>query len=131
MCWAPGDFAQSYALAHEIGHYKKRHIQMTLIIGILQKHKVEKLLLVNGQGDLTGLITMRDIDRVQQYPLAARDRQGRDESVLQAIRGIGVVAQQAIPRLPDGAPMLFEDTLPVRHSERASRVGCRLYKLCR
>ncbi len=44
---------------------------------ILQKHKVEKLLLVNKQGELAGLITMRDIDRVQQYPLAARDQRGR------------------------------------------------------
>jgi IMP dehydrogenase len=44
---------------------------------ILQKHKVEKLLLVNGSGELAGLITMRDIDRVQQYPLAARDDRGR------------------------------------------------------
>ena len=44
---------------------------------ILQQHKVEKLLLVNGAGELAGLITMRDIDRVQQYPIAARDRRGR------------------------------------------------------
>jgi IMP dehydrogenase len=44
---------------------------------ILQKHKVEKLLLVNGKGELAGLITMRDIDRVQQYPIAARDQRGR------------------------------------------------------
>ena len=44
---------------------------------ILQKHKVEKLPLVDGRGELAGLITMRDIDRVQQYPLAARDRRGR------------------------------------------------------
>ncbi|MBA7485943.1 Inosine-5'-monophosphate dehydrogenase [subsurface metagenome] len=44
---------------------------------ILQKHKIEKLLLVNGKGELAGLITMRDIDRVQQYPLAARDSRGR------------------------------------------------------
>jgi len=43
----------------------------------LQKHKVEKLLLVNAKGQLAGLITMRDIDRVQQYPLAARDERGR------------------------------------------------------
>jgi len=43
---------------------------------ILQKHKIEKLLLVNGKGELAGLITMRDIDRVQQYPLAARDKRG-------------------------------------------------------
>jgi IMP dehydrogenase len=45
--------------------------------GILQKHKVEKLLLINGKGELAGLITMRDIDRVQQYPIAARDERGR------------------------------------------------------
>ena len=44
---------------------------------ILQQHKVEKLLLVNGNGELAGLITMRDIDRVQQYPRAARDQRGR------------------------------------------------------
>jgi len=45
--------------------------------GILQERKVEKLLLVNGRGELAGLITMRDIDRVQQYPRAARDKRGR------------------------------------------------------
>jgi len=43
----------------------------------LRKHKVEKLLLVNSGGKLAGLITMRDIDRVQQYPIAARDNRGR------------------------------------------------------
>jgi len=44
---------------------------------ILQKHKVEKLLLVNSGDELVGLITMRDIDRVQQYPIAAKDKRGR------------------------------------------------------
>ncbi len=44
---------------------------------ILQERKVEKLLLVNDRGELAGLITMRDIDRVQQYPRAARDHRGR------------------------------------------------------
>jgi len=44
---------------------------------ILQKHKVEKLLLVDADGELAGLITMRDIDRVQQYPWAAKDQRGR------------------------------------------------------
>ena len=43
----------------------------------LQKHRVEKLLLINSKGELAGLITMRDIDRVQQYPRAARDQRGR------------------------------------------------------
>jgi IMP dehydrogenase len=44
---------------------------------ILKRHKVEKLLLVDEKGQLAGLITMRDIDRFQQYPLAVRDIRGR------------------------------------------------------
>jgi len=44
---------------------------------ILQERKVEKLLLVDKDGRLAGLITMRDIDRVHQYPRAARDKRGR------------------------------------------------------
>lgn len=44
---------------------------------ILREAKVEKLLLVNDEGELLGLITMRDIDRVQQYPKAAKDKRGR------------------------------------------------------
>jgi IMP dehydrogenase len=44
---------------------------------ILQKHKVEKLLLIDANGELAGLITMRDIDRVLQYPISARDKRGR------------------------------------------------------
>jgi len=43
----------------------------------LQKHKVEKLLLVDEKGALAGLITIRDIDRFQQFPRAARDDRGR------------------------------------------------------
>lgn len=44
---------------------------------VLRQHKVEKLLLVNGSGELAGLITMRDIDRYKQYPRAVRDIRGR------------------------------------------------------
>jgi IMP dehydrogenase len=44
---------------------------------ILYKAKVEKLLLVNKQGGLAGLITMRDIDKLHQYPHACKDKRGR------------------------------------------------------
>ncbi|MBN1764680.1 MAG: IMP dehydrogenase [Sedimentisphaerales bacterium] len=44
---------------------------------ILNKHKVEKLLLVNNDGTLAGLITMRDIEQFSQYPGASRDQRGR------------------------------------------------------
>jgi len=62
---------------------------------ILQSHRVEKLLLVNGTGELAGLITMRDIDRVQQYPLAARDTRGR----LLAGAAVGVLDFERIAAL--------------------------------
>jgi len=44
---------------------------------VLNKAKVEKLLLVGDGMELTGLITMRDIDKLNQFPLACRDRRGR------------------------------------------------------
>ncbi|MEL7472691.1 MAG: IMP dehydrogenase [Planctomycetota bacterium] len=44
---------------------------------ILNKNKVEKLLLVDGDFRLLGLITMRDIERLQQFPAACVDDRGR------------------------------------------------------
>src|SRR3954465_4380606 len=44
---------------------------------ILYKAKVEKLLLTDKQGGLAGLITMRDIDKLHQYPNACKDKRGR------------------------------------------------------
>jgi IMP dehydrogenase len=44
---------------------------------ILFRAKVEKLLLVDKEGKLAGLITMRDIDKMQQYPHACKDKRGR------------------------------------------------------
>ncbi len=44
---------------------------------ILNKNKVEKLLLVDKDFNLAGLITMRDIDRLSQFPRASVDSRGR------------------------------------------------------
>src|SRR5688572_10382802 len=44
---------------------------------ILFKAKVEKLLLVDKDNRLAGLITMRDIDKMHQFPQACKDRRGR------------------------------------------------------
>ncbi len=44
---------------------------------ILNQHKVEKLLLVDDHGCLAGLITMRDIERLSQFPNACVDARGR------------------------------------------------------
>src|SRR5690625_4181329 len=44
---------------------------------ILQKHRIEKLPLIDDQGVLKGLITIKDIEKVIEYPHAAKDSQGR------------------------------------------------------
>lgn len=44
---------------------------------ILQKHKIEKLPIVDEDGKLTGLITIKDIEKVIEFPNAAKDKHGR------------------------------------------------------
>ncbi len=44
---------------------------------ILRKHKIEKLPLVDENGILKGLITIKDIEKAVQYPNSARDKSGR------------------------------------------------------
>ncbi|MCB0164360.1 MAG: IMP dehydrogenase [Anaerolineae bacterium] len=53
---------------------------------ILQRHKIEKLPLVDEAGTLRGLITFKDISKKRDYPRAAVDQQGR----LRVAAGIGV-----------------------------------------
>jgi IMP dehydrogenase len=43
----------------------------------LQKHRIEKLLVVDEDGHLKGLITVKDIQKAIRYPLAAKDNLGR------------------------------------------------------
>ena len=43
----------------------------------LQKHKIEKLPLVDEDNKLKGLITIKDIEKAEEYPNAAKDEQGR------------------------------------------------------
>jgi len=44
---------------------------------ILQRHKVEKLLLIDGERRLVGMITIKDIDKNRQFPNSCRDQRGR------------------------------------------------------
>ena len=44
---------------------------------ILQKYKIEKLPLVDNDGVLKGLITIKDIEKVIEFPNSAKDQQGR------------------------------------------------------
>ena len=55
---------------------------------ILAQARVEKLPLVDDNGNLTGLITIKDIEKQIKYPLSAKDSQGR----LLCAAGVGVTA---------------------------------------
>jgi len=53
---------------------------------ILGRHKIEKLPLVDSDGRLRGLITVKDIEKRVRYPLATKDERGR----LRVVAAIGV-----------------------------------------
>jgi len=53
---------------------------------ILGRHKIEKLPLVDSEGRLRGLITVKDIEKRVRYPLATKDERGR----LRVVAAIGV-----------------------------------------
>ncbi len=44
---------------------------------LLHKHRIEKVLVVNDDFELRGLITVKDIDKAEKYPSACKDDQGR------------------------------------------------------
>ena len=44
---------------------------------VLHHHRIEKLLVVDANGDLKGLITVKDIQKARRYPQAAKDPLGR------------------------------------------------------
>lgn len=44
---------------------------------LLHEHRIEKLLVVDEAGRLKGLITIKDIEKVRQYPNSAKDSMGR------------------------------------------------------
>ncbi len=46
-------------------------------LGLLRRNKVEKLPIVDGNGKLTGLITVKDFVKTEQHPYATKDSDGR------------------------------------------------------
>ena len=76
---------------------------------LLAKHKVEKLPLVDSEGRLTGLITVKDFVKTEQYPDATKDEQGR----LRVAAGIGFLGDaynRASALMEAGVDVLVVDT---------------------
>lgn len=76
---------------------------------ILQKHRIEKLPVVDGQGLLKGLITIKDIEKAQTFPQATKDRHGR--LVAGAAVGVDVTSKDRAQALvAAGVDVLCVDT---------------------
>jgi len=60
---------------------------------ILQKHRIEKLLVVDKNGELVGLITVKDIQKKEEFPNSCKDKSGR----LRVAAAVGV-GKDAIER---------------------------------
>jgi IMP dehydrogenase len=76
---------------------------------ILHRHRVEKLPVVDERGYLTGLITVKDIQKKIQFPNATKDHQGRLR--VGAAVGVGADAEErAAALVTAGVDMLVVDT---------------------
>ena len=77
--------------------------------GILNKHKIEKLLIVDDNYKLAGLITFRDITKLTQKPISAKDQYGR----LRVAAALGVTAdaiERAAALVKSGVDAVIIDT---------------------
>jgi len=91
---------------------------------ILHRHKIEKLPIVDGDGRLTGLITVKDIQKRADYPLATKDPQGR----LRVAAAVGVgpdAIERAGALVEAGADALVLDTAH-GHSQAVVEMARRL-----
>lgn len=76
---------------------------------LLAAHKIEKLPLVDQQGRLKGLITLKDFVKSDKYPLASKDPQGR----LRVGAGVGVFGDawdRAMSLVEEGVDVIVVDT---------------------
>lgn len=76
---------------------------------LLHEHRIEKLLVVDKNGRLTGLITIKDIEKIKKYPHACKDGFGR----LRVGAAVGVgsdMEERAEALLKAGADVILIDT---------------------
>jgi IMP dehydrogenase len=66
---------------------------------LLHEHRIEKLLVVDDNGNLAGLITIKDLEKIRKYPLAAKDHLGR--LLVGAALGVGPGVEANAQKLVD------------------------------
>jgi IMP dehydrogenase len=76
---------------------------------ILHKHRIEKLLVVDKENNLKGLITIKDIEKTESYPSSSKDSLGRLRAG--AAVGVGKDAEKRTPVLLEaGADVIVVDS---------------------
>lgn len=76
---------------------------------LLHRNRIEKLLVVDGQGKLKGLITLKDIEKAHRYPLAVKDNLGRLR--VGAAVGVGKDREERVAALIEaGCDVIAVDT---------------------
>ncbi|MBB6482819.1 IMP dehydrogenase [Rhizobium lusitanum] len=94
---------------------------------LLHTHRIEKLLVVDGDGRLVGLITVKDIEKSQLNPNASKDAQGRLRAA--AAINVGDDGFERAERLIEaGVDLLVVDTAH-GHSQRVLDAVARVKKL--
>ncbi|HEY6737673.1 MAG TPA: IMP dehydrogenase [Actinopolymorphaceae bacterium] len=78
-------------------------------MALLRRHKVEKLPLVDARGRLTGLITLKDFVKRDQFPLATKDDSGRLR-VGAAVGFYGDAWKRALTLIDAGVDLIIVDT---------------------
>lgn len=107
----PGDFDRPVSEFMSAEHLVTAPLGTTLEQAkvILQKHRIEKLPLVDAEGHLKGLITVKDIQKKVQYPNAATDSAGR--LLVGAAVGVGADLEDRATRMAaKGVDVLVIDT---------------------
>ncbi|MCV7106804.1 MULTISPECIES: IMP dehydrogenase [Mycolicibacterium] len=91
-------------------------------LGLLRRHKIEKLPIVDGNGKLTGLITVKDFVKTEQHPDATKDSDGR--LLVGAAVGVGEDAWERAMALTDaGVDVLIVDTAHAHNRMVLEMVG--------
>lgn len=79
------------------------------VIDLLREHRIEKLLVVNEQFELRGMITVKDIQKAKDFPHACKDEQGRLR--VGAAVGVGEGTDERVQALVDaGVDVVVVDT---------------------
>lgn len=55
----------------------KEGVEPSIVQALLHKHRIEKVLVLDDNGGLTGMITVKDINKSEQYPNACKDPESR------------------------------------------------------